>query len=323
MDIVTRRGFSGVIVDGEWQPLSIQGGQIGFDPSLTDEQNDANLQRYEDFSRRSQQRFRESPEGQAWLETIGNSAGFQDKQLDQAWKIAELNESGANSRASISAGASKAASAASAAASRYSADASKANARVAAEASKYGADTSRYGMDLSRLTDQEKIALDRELGRAGLGVDLVKTAATLTGPENVFSYVDLLRGGRMMGGVPYFLGGLTGQSPMASFGAPSGTPTPMTMDSILKGLGAGGGGGTMSDGSGGGDLERDANAFKSNLSGLLSGGAHRFEQGSLERMNPSELGLLQGAAGKLGYRWEDISRQYLAAKPGQGSASAA
>jgi hypothetical protein len=304
MNIVTRRGFPGVIdASGEWAPIGIQGG--------ADEDDDMN--RYIDFlNRYSQTEF-----GRAQLDQISSSAGFEDKKLDQAWKIAQAGESGANSRASMSAGAS-----------RYAADASKAAAGISAKASMYGADRSlegtKYSTDIGRLTDQERIALDRQLGLGGLGVDLVKTASTLTGPEDIFSYVDLLRGGRMMGGAPYFLGGLMGTQPqVADFGAPSGTPTPMTMDSILRGLGSATNGGSMSDGSAVTDMERNADAFKQNLSGLLGGGMHQLTPGSLERLNPSELGLLQGAAGKLGYRWDDLVSTYRRAAPNQGNPLAA
>lgn len=237
--------------------------------------------------------------------------GFEDKKLQQAWDVAQLNERGANARASMSAGASRAASQASAAASRYSADAGVRSSRIAAEASK-------YGVDINRLTDQEKIALDRELGRAGLGVDLIKTAASLNGPENVFNYVDLLRGGRDLGGLNYFLGGIMGNpnAPLSGTGAPSGVPTPMTMDSILKGLGGAAGGGVTSGG-GQTDVERSADAFKQNLSGILAGGVHKFQPGSLERLNPSELGLLKGGSNKLGWNWADLEDQYQRSGIGQ------
>jgi hypothetical protein len=238
----------------------------------------------------------------AILGAIQDSSGFKNRELDQAWKIAQLGESGANTRAGISAGAS-----------RYSADAGVKSSRIAAEASK-------YGVDVGRLTDQERIGLDRELGRAGIGVDLLKTAASLSGPSNYLDYVSLLRGGRELGGMPYFLGGITGEKPLAGFQAPGGSPTPLTMDSLLRGLGAAGSGGVTSDG--GTPQEHQANAFKDRVGSLLSGGPHQFAAGSLERLNPSELGLLQGAAGEAGYNWDDIVTQYRRSGIGQGDAMA-
>lgn len=237
--------------------------------------------------------------------SIADSAGFENKKLDQAWRIAQLNESGANSRARMSAGAS-----------RYSADAGVKSAKIAAQ-------TQRYGIDVGRLTDQERIALDRELGygdlgvrRAGIGVDLLRTAASLQGPDNYLDYVNLLRGGRELGGMPYFLGGLTGEKPLAGFQAPGGSPTPLTMDSLLKGLGAAGAGGVTSDG--GTPQDQQANMFKERVGSLLSGGVHKFAPGSLERLGPSELGLLKGAAGESGWDWNDLVSQYRNAGVNQG-----
>ena len=246
------------------------------------------------------------------LKAIGQTAEFGDRQLDNAWRIAQLGEEGANTRAGISAGASRAASQASAAASRYSADASTRNAKIAAEASK-------YGIDVNRLTDQEKIALERQLGLGGLGVDLVKTAAGLSGPENYLSYLSLLRGGRGLGGAPYFLGPLMGNGQLNGFEAPGGTPTPLTMDSILRGLGGAGGTGVTSDG-GMMDADRQAQEFENRVGESLAGGIHQYAPGSLERLNPSELGLWGAAAGRKGWNVQDLMSTYARSGINQGSA---
>lgn len=237
------------------------------------------------------------------------NAKFNDRELQQKWDIAALQERGANQRAGMSASASRAASANSA--------------RAAIQAASIAAKTQRYGIDVQRLTDQEKIALDRELGRAGIGVNLLQTAAQLSGPENYLDYVNLLRGGRDLGGAQYFLGGLTGQNQLAGFQAPGGSPTPLTMDSLLKGLGAAGNGGVTSDGSNMTAQDQQAKAFQENVASLLGAGAHKFAPGSLERLSPSELGLLRNAAGKSGYNWNDVVKNYSNAQVRQGSAMAA
>lgn len=249
----------------------------------------------------------------AWERLTEAQIGFEDKKLDQAWKLAQMGESGANARAGMQAGAS-----------RYSADAGVKSAKIGADASRYGSDRSLEGTKYSSDRSLEGVKygadIDRQLGLGKIGVDLVTTAAGLTGPEDVFKYTDLLRGGNMLGGVPYFLGGLLGgTNGVSGFGAPSGTPTPMTMDSILKGLGGGGMGGALSDGTGASELQRNADSFKGVLGSMLSGGMHQFAPGSLEGLNQSELGLLQGASGKLGYNWSDLVQQYQNSRPNQGN----
>lgn len=290
---------------------------MAYDPTGID-MSDEDVQRDVDLRANNYEGLRNDKDYQASRQEREAKYGLAEKELAQQRELAELGERGANSRASTSAGASRYAANASAGASRYASDASVKNAKLQAE-------TQRYGIDIDRLTDQEKIALDRQLGLGGLGVDLVKTAASLTGPEDVFKYVDLIRGGRGLGGAPYFLGALTGApggGQIAGFQAPGGTPTPLTMDSLLKGLGAAGGGGVTSNGSMT-DVERNADAFKTNLGSLLAGGIHKFQPGSLERLNPSEMGLLQGAAGKLGYNFDDLMATYSRAGIGQGNASMA
>jgi hypothetical protein len=93
------------------------------------------------------------------------------------------------------------------------------------------------------------------------------------------------------------------------------------MDSLLKSLGGAGNGGVSSNGSSAAD--RQAEGFRQNVNGLLSRGIHTLTPGTLEKLNPSELGLLQGAARESGWDWNDIMRQYSNAGVGQGSASAA
>lgn len=233
--------------------------------------------------------WRQTPEGAATLSQIEASGGFEDRRLNQALEIARMNESGANSRARTAAGA------------------STRNAQIAASASRYSADTQR------KIADADRV-LKAELGRGELGLGVLGLGSQLSGPANYLSYVNLMRNAPAMGSAA-FLNTLTGSVP-GLFGKPGGTPDPMNLQALVQQLGGSGGGGVASGGSGNPQLDQ-AQQFQENVAGLLSQGVHKFRPGSLESLNPSELGLLQGAAGKAGYNWTDLVNQYQQSGIGQ------
>lgn len=280
---------------------------------------------YEDIAGAVREQLGGSDEGRSLIEAISRSSEFSDRQLDQAWKIAQLQESGANSRASMSAGASRAGSAASAAASRYSADASRANAKLAAE-------TQRYGIDTTRLTDQEKIALDRELGYGNLGIQsgqlglgYLDTASKLRGPENYLQAADFMRGAAARQDVPIFMQSLLNGGVLPGFQAPGGSPQGLNIQGLMQQMGFGGG--NAAPGVGGPPNDQNA-AFLAAVRAQNAKGLHTLAPGTLERWNPSELGAYisaseYGADGGPAWNWDDLLQGYKRAGIGQGNPMAA
>ena len=250
-----------------------------------------------------------SPEGMALIEAQNIKEGFRDKELDQAWRIAELGESGANTRAGISASASRHAAS-------TSANASMKNAALAAK-------TQRYGIDTERLTAQERIALEREMGygdlgiRSGqLGLGYLDTASQLRGPENYLQAADFMRGASQRQDVPVFLQSLLSGGVLPGFQAPGGSPQGLNMEGLMQQMGFGGAPGA------GSPPNTQNNAFLAAVRAQNAKGLHTLAPGSLERLNPSELGVLKSASeygGDGGPAWsfDDLLSGYKRAQIGQ------
>lgn len=240
--------------------------------------------------------FGNSDQGKALMDLLNSQEGFKNKQLDQAWRIAELNESGANSRAGMSARASLQSA-------RLSAETSRANAKLAAE-------TQRYGIDQGRLTDKER-----------LGLDYLKTASEMRGPENYLQAADFLRGASSRQDVPLFLQALQGGVNMPGFVAPGGQPAGFNIQGLMQQMGQGGIPGVT------GPTGQDA-AFLAAVRAKNAQGIHTLAPGALEQLNPSELGAYKSASeysgdGGPAWSWDDLLTTYKRSGIGQGDPRAA
>lgn len=256
-----------------------------------------------------------NPQGGALIELLNSQEGFKDKQLDQAWRIAELNESGANTRAGISAGASTKSA-------QIGANASMKNAALQAK-------TQRYGIDMDRLTATERIALEREMGygdlgiRSGqLGLGYLDTASQLRGPENYLQAADFMRGASQRQDVPVFLQSLMSGGVMPGFQAPGGSPQGLNMQGLMQQMGLGGAPGT------GSPPNTQNAAFLAAVRAQNAKGLHTLAPGTLERLNPTELGVYKSASeyggdGGPAWSWDDLLRGYTGAGLGQGNPLAA
>jgi hypothetical protein len=239
----------------------------------------------------------------SFIRAITANSEFSDRELDQAWRIAQMGEEGANTRAGISAGAS-----------RYSADASTRNASIAAK-------TQRYGIDMERLTAKERLQLDRDLGQGELGLSALELPTKYRGPNDYFQASDMMRGLDQRQDVPAFIQSLMGTGALPGFQAPGGSPDGFSLQNVMNRL-LGPGNTTLGATDG-----QNASALEA-MRALAAKGLHTLPQGSLERLSPSELGLLQSGVeysgdGGPAWNWQDLLGGYKAAQVGQGNPMAA
>lgn len=250
----------------------------------------------------------------ALVNSLSHGATFADKQLDQAWRIAQSGERGANDRARISAGAS-----------RYSTDAGL-------KAAKMRDKTERYGIDTSRMTDQEKIALQRELGQADIGIrqgelglGYAAAAAGMHGAYNPFAEADILMGGPQANQVPVFMQRLLDNVQGPAFQAPNGAPAGYNMPNVMASVGVGGN--AIQGGVG-----AQNNALRPALMAgkeIAQRGLHTLAPGSLERMGPVQLAGLKNAIEYSGdpslpaWNWDSLLDVYKKSGIGQGNPFAA
>ena len=239
-------------------------------------------------------------------EILGASGEYRNKALQQAWDIAQLNERGANQRASIGASASK-----------YSADASTKNARIAA-------DTQRYGYDTQAQTAREKLALDTELGRGQLGLSALELPAKYRGPEDYFQQSDILRGMSGRQDIPVFVQSLINGGYVPGFAPSSATPNGFNLQGVVNTITGQSGG----NANGGGAAEGQNGSALQAIRGLAQRGFQNIQPSMLEKLTPSELGLLKSGVeysgdGGPAYNFDDLMRIRSLNAIGQGNAQAA
>lgn len=245
-----------------------------------------------------------------FMDVLQSEGRFKNKELDQRWQIAQLNERGANQRASSAAAASRYAADRSSRASMYGAD-------KAAKASMYGADKSFEGVRYRTDADERM-----EGGKLGLGY--LTTAANMRGPENYLQQADFLRGASQRQDVPIFMQNLLTGVSNAGFQAPGGAPAGLTMQGLIAKMT---GGGAAGGAGGSGPTGQDA-TFLQSVRDLAQRGLHSLQPGALERLSPTELGVLKSATefsgdGGPAWSWDDLMKQYSSSRIGQGSATAA
>lgn len=163
---------------------------------------------------------------------------------------------------------------------------------------------------LPELEIKQRLAqLEIDRFQSTTGLDYLKFASTLGGPADYFQASDFYRGAQQRGDVPLFLKALSSNSQMPAFAGAGAVPaTPLTAAGIASRL-TGNGATTL-----GGYNPEDA---LSTIGSIFKRGATGLAPNSLEQLSPSELGILQSGAKKLGYSWEDMIKSYGASRIGQ------
>lgn len=162
-----------------------------------------------------------------------------------------------------------------------------------------------------RLADleDEKFKADLEMARANQGLEYLKTSASLVGPADVFQSIDFNRGAQQRGDVPIFLNALQRNTQMPAFQSAGSVPQlPQTAAGIASRLT--GGGATTAGG-------YDPDQALAAIGNILKSGPNQLAPNALEQLNPSEVGVLQSGAKKLGYDWENWIKAYGASRIGQ------
>lgn len=242
-----------------------------------------------------------------FMDALQSEGRFKNRQLDQQWQIAQLNERGANQRAGSAAAASRYAADRSSRASMYGADKS-------AQASMYGADRSLEGIRYRTDADERM-----EGGKLGLGY--LTTAANLRGPADYLQAADFMRGAAARQDVPIFMQNLLKGVSGAGYQTPGGAPAGATIQGLMAKMT---GGGSGAGGIGSGPTGQDA-TFLQSARELARRGFHSLAPGALERLSPTELGVLRSAVeysgdGGQAFSWDDVVKQYGNSRVGQGDA---
>lgn len=170
------------------------------------------------------------------------------------------------------------------------------------------AQESQFGQTFGLQQQQE--AFNEAMGRSNLGLDYLKTAASMGGPADVFQSDDFIRGAQSAG-APAFLTALRNNTALPAFGATSGAaPTPLTADSLT---------GRMMNGAG---PDSHAAALNS-IGGIAQAGGAALSPQAIESLNPDEIAAMTSGFNKLGYSMPAFLQQYQQSRIGQGAAQAA
>lgn len=160
------------------------------------------------------------------------------------------------------------------------------------------------------LLAQRSQGFQEEMGRAGLGLDYLKTAASMGGPADVFQAADFTRGVAQSGNAPAFLQALRNNTGLAAFNAPSGaSPQALTPDVIA---------GRLTTGA----IPAQTNPALQTIGGIAQAGGAALAPQAVEQLNPDELAALGSGFKKLGYSLPAFLSQYTQSRIGQGSAQA-
>lgn len=149
---------------------------------------------------------------------------------------------------------------------------------------------------------------DQRQFNVGTDVDILKTRASLTGPENVFAAADFSRGVQERGGVPYFLQALNNRGDVSlAGGADSYAPTPTTIGSLVNRLTPG----AVADGGAGGGYSQEDEAQRAlNAITPIAMNPGKLAPGSWDRLMPSEQKILGAGISKVGVDQEDWVHRY-------------
>jgi hypothetical protein len=161
---------------------------------------------------------------------------------------------------------------------------------------------------------------------ASTGLDLLKTGASLSGPENYFEAADFARGVSQRGDVPKFLEDLrsTGAAGLAT-GPYSQSPTPLTLGSLQAKLLGTGGNGSMGPGAGGAAAPGGTGEADRALAAVTQIGMrpNKLQPMAIETLQPGEQKALASGLGKAGFYTPDWLAQYRQGQLGFGDLGAA
>lgn len=155
---------------------------------------------------------------------------------------------------------------------------------------------------------KERLAQDQRQFEATTGLDMLKTASSLRGPENYYQAAEYARGVSQMPQSATFLNSLANQTRMADYGAQGGLPNPETMGTLSAKL----------TGQGGTSAYDDNNLGV--IGNIAAKGAHQLAPGSLESLTSTERGLFTSGLDKLGIDTPTFLQQYARSRIGQGTA---
>lgn len=151
---------------------------------------------------------------------------------------------------------------------------------------------------------------------ATTGLDYLKTAASLSGADNVFEAADFARGVRQRGEVPQFLKELQSSAgAQLSGGAYSAQPTPLTIDTLKARLTGGNGGAST------GTSQEDEAARA--LAAVTQIGMNPNKVRGVENLLPTEQKILGSGLRKAGFNEDDWLAQYKQGGAGFGTFGAA
>jgi hypothetical protein len=177
-------------------------------------------------------------------------------------------------------------------------------------------------MEANRRYQEEQIRLGDQahgLAKAQLGLDYLKFASTLSGPENYFQAANFYRGAAASGAPASFLDALNQNAGVSVFQGTGGqAPRPLTAQGIAFGLTgqAGGVPGSVDQ------ATQDAQNLAS-IDKLTSRAGGSLAPGSLEALDENELALVASGGGALGRDVPRWLRDYQRARMGSESVLAA
>lgn len=160
-----------------------------------------------------------------------------------------------------------------------------------------------------RLTqDKYEFETSTAIKRGELGLDVLKTASSLRGPENYYQAAEYARGVSQMPQTATFLQSLRDQTKMADYGAQGGLPNPETMDTLTA---------KMTGTNTGGNAVQDGNNLAT-IGNIAAKGAHQLAPGSLEGLTDNERALFTSGLDRLGVDTPTFLNQYARSRVGQG-----
>lgn len=167
-----------------------------------------------------------------------------------------------------------------------------------------------------RLADleEQKFQEASQQFRATQGLDYLKFASTLTGPENVFNAADFARGASQIGDLPVFLQALSSNTPLRAFtGNGPGVPTPQTAESLAARLLGTAPAATAT----GLTPQQQSDAALARIGSIFQRGANQIGAQGLESLTESERQILQAGGNKLGYDVPAWLQQYQQSRVAQ------
>lgn len=166
---------------------------------------------------------------------------------------------------------------------------------------------------------QDKFEFEQEIGlkRAGVGHDLLKTMASLRGPESYFQSAAFARGIANDPANAGFLNALKDNTGLRSYGAQYSVPDPVTLNSLASSLGTPFATGAVAPGSlSPGNTAADDDTRLNQIRGIYAGGAHKLGAGALEGLTSDEMKLLQSGIDAIGGSGQTFLDQYRRSRVG-------